>query len=235
MDEYDSQCDKLKEATGTTYKGVPCNFVSIGGYLFDARFVLEFDFRKSIDRYVYEGYDSKFEPSIFTGENYFLSDNDMVNPQDRLVALTVKSFVDFEDYTNITTYMPIAGTDQVNIDIPQKHNHLVNMVDSIGQYLSENKFGKADKEFTIPKITAKKGTSTNILNATMIPQLSVSGSYIKNRLAPKMIWYKGDMQIILGIDIIGRVSLSFIDTKALSHENLDRIFPKETPNANLSW
>lgn len=229
------QNDKLKKAIGTTYKGVPCYFISIGGYLFDAGSLFDINFCSTIERSTNEKYETKYEPSVFIGKDYFLTDNDAANPTDRLAALTILSFVDFEDYGSVTTYMPIASTDQVNVNKPQKHNHLVNMVDSIGQYLSESRFGKADKEFTIPKVTAKKGSSTNVLNATFMKQFTASGIYIKNRLIPKMVWNKGNMQIILGIDIIGRVSLSFIDTKALSHENLDKIFPKETPKPGISW
>lgn len=42
----------------------------------------------------------------------------------------------------------------------------------------------------------------------------------------------------LGVRVLcanGKVSLSFIDTKALSHENLDKMFPKETPKAGITW
>lgn len=234
--EFSDQCDKIRQETEVDYNGIPINMISIGGYQFS---LFSFATKNTVDvnRYISEVYDRKYDPSVFSNGTYFITENHGDEYESKLAAISISSLRNLSDGN---VYMPTSLKDynHLSVENVKRHNELVDMVDSLASYLSNKKFGKANYAFKIPRMPkSNKPAMENPINATLMYQIMNYGTstIISKSLMPKMIWNRGDEQIILGIEESGVVTLSFIDTKALSHENIDRMFPKETPKSKVSW
>jgi len=55
-------------------------------------------------------------------------------------------------------------------------------------------------------------------------------------ILPRAEWQQGNMKIVMGITSSGRIFISFLDEKALSHANLDEYFKQAEPTkAKVAW
>ena len=183
-----------------------------------------------INATTYALYETDATPLFFIGGTYFLDG--------KLVSFTANA-LSLAGWDAALCYMRVESPLQENphstkamydIHNVELHNRLVKQSNDLTAYLSK-KYGAPTKE-----------TKLNLL-----PPLK-EDEYVRTfgewwylacdvgAILPRAEWQQGNMKIVMGITSSGRLFISFLDEKALSHANLDEYFKQAEPTkAKVAW
>ena len=178
----------------------------------------------------YALYKSDATPLFFAGGTYFL-DGKLVSFTANALSLAgwdaALCYMRVESSLQESPYPTKAMYDIHNVE---HHNSLVKQSNDLTAYLSQ-KYGAPTKEAKLNLLPPLK-EDEYVRTFGEWWYLSCDVGAILSRAE----WKQGNMKIVTGITSSGRIFISFLDEKALSHANLDEHFKGgQTTKAKVAW
>lgn len=183
-----------------------------------------------INATTYALYETDATPLFFIGGTYFL-DGKLVSFTANALSLAgwdaALCYMRVESPLQESPHSTKAMYDIHNVEL---HNRLVKQSNDLTAYLSK-KYGAPTKEAKLNLLPPlKEDEYVRTFGEWWYLACDVGA------ILPRAEWQQGNMKVVMGITSSGRIFISFLDEKALSHANLDEYFKQAEPTkAKVAW